>query len=79
VNSQPCVVGLARGVTRGGKVLTQSRVAHVPDGEHNNVGTGGVRQVALVELREVQVGSPLQRVIAVISRGCNEPSCQAWV
>jgi hypothetical protein len=53
------VVGLAHGVASDGKALTQCWVARVPDGEQGNGGTGGVRQVALTELRDGPVGSPL--------------------
>jgi hypothetical protein len=73
------VVGLAHGVASGGKALTPSRVAHVPDGEKGNGGTNGVQQVALTELCEGQVDNPLQHVIKVVSRGRSEPSCQARV
>jgi hypothetical protein len=53
------VVGLARAVASGGKALTPSWVAHVPDGEQGNGGTSGVRQVVLVEFSEGLVDNPL--------------------
>jgi hypothetical protein len=62
------VVGLLCGVTGGGHAPIPSRVALIPKGEQGN-RSAYVLQVALVELREGLVGSPLQRVAQVISRG----------
>jgi hypothetical protein len=70
----PHVVSRACGIASGSQTPTPRQVALAPDGEQSNGGTGGVRQVALAELREGSVGSPLQRVVEVISRGRGEPS-----
>jgi hypothetical protein len=70
----PRVVSQECGITSDGQMPTPHRVALIPDGEQSNGGTGGVRQVALAELREGSVGSPLQRVVEVVSRGRGEPS-----
>jgi hypothetical protein len=55
----PHVVGQKRGVGSGGQALTPHQVALVPDREQGNNGASEVQQVALTELREGPVGSPL--------------------
>jgi hypothetical protein len=65
------MVGQKLGVADGGHVLTPHRVAQILNGEQGNGGVAETRQVALTELREGLVGSPLQSVVevAVSSRG----------
>jgi hypothetical protein len=53
------MVGRKLGVTNGGHALTPHRVAFVPDGEQGNGGVAEDWKVALIELREGLVGSPL--------------------
>jgi hypothetical protein len=53
------MVGRKLGVTNGGHTLTPHRVAFVPDGEQGNGGVAEDWKVALIELREGLVGSPL--------------------
>jgi hypothetical protein len=73
------VLGRMRRVASGGQVLTPHRVVPDSDGEQGNGSISEVRQVALTELHEGQVGSPLQHVIEVISHGRSEPRHQARV
>jgi hypothetical protein len=47
------------GVTNGGHALTPYRVALIPNGEQGDGGVAEDRQVALTELREGLVRSPL--------------------
>jgi hypothetical protein len=58
-------------VANGGHVLTPHHVALVLDGEQGNGGVTEDRQVAITELHEGLVGSPLQSVVEVVtpSRG----------
>jgi hypothetical protein len=65
------MVGRKLGVTDGGHALTPHRVALIPNVEQGNDGVTKNWQVALTELREDLVGSPLQSVIEVVtpSRG----------
>jgi hypothetical protein len=72
------VVGLLCGVAGGGHAPVPSRVALIPKGEQGN-RSAYVLQVALVELREGLVGSPLQHVAQVVSRGRSGPCHQARV
>jgi hypothetical protein len=67
------------GVTHSGQALAPHRVALVLDGEQGNGGAGKARQVALTELREGLVGSPLQSVIEIVTSSCGEPGHHAWV
>jgi hypothetical protein len=50
---------VALGVTHGGQALTPHCIALVLDGEQCNGDADKARQVALTELREVLVDSPL--------------------
>jgi hypothetical protein len=52
-----------------GQALAPRCVALVLDGEQGSGGTGKARHVALTELCEGLVGSPLQGVIEVIDTG----------
>jgi hypothetical protein len=64
-------VGQKLGVTDGGHALTPHRIALILNGEQGKGGVAENRQVALTELREGLVGSPLQSVVEVVtpSRG----------
>jgi hypothetical protein len=62
-----CMVGRKLRVTNDGHALTPHHVALVPNGEQGDGGVTEDRQVALTELREGLVGSPLQSVIEVVS------------
>jgi hypothetical protein len=53
------MVGQKLGVANGGHTLTPRRVALVPNGEQGDGGIAEDWQVALTELREGLVGSPL--------------------
>jgi hypothetical protein len=55
-------------------MLTPHRIALVPNGEQGNGGVTENRQVALTELREGLVGSPLQSIIEVITPNRGKPS-----
>jgi hypothetical protein len=55
----PYVVRRILGVTHSGQALAPHRVALILDGEQGNGSAGKARQVALTELREGMVGSPL--------------------
>jgi hypothetical protein len=57
------MVGQKLGVANGGHALTPHHVALVSNGEQGNGGVTEDRQVALIELYEGQVGSPLQSVV----------------
>jgi hypothetical protein len=61
------MVGRRLGVTDGGHMLTAHRVALVLNREQGNGGVAENWQVALTELREGLVGSPLQSVIEVVT------------
>jgi hypothetical protein len=65
------MVGRKLRVTDGGHASTPHHVLLIPNGEQGNGGVTENRQVALIELREGLVGSPLQSVVEVItsSRG----------
>jgi hypothetical protein len=73
------VVGLPRGVIDGSHAPTPSLVALILNGQQGNRSASGVLQVSLTELHEGLVGSPLQRVIQVISCGRSSPNRQARV
>jgi hypothetical protein len=68
------MVGRKLGVADGGHALTPHRVALAPNGEQGNGGVVENRQVALTELREGLVGSPLQSVVEVITPSHGKPS-----
>jgi hypothetical protein len=68
------VVGRKLRVTNGGHVLTPHRVALVPNGGQGDGGAIEDRQVALIELCEGLVGSPLQSVIEIVAPSRGEPS-----
>jgi hypothetical protein len=68
------MVGQKLGVADGGHALTPHRVALIPNGEQGNGGVAENWQVALTELREGLVGSPLQSVIEVITPSRGKPS-----
>jgi hypothetical protein len=53
------MTGQKLGVTNGGHALTPHRIALVPNGEQGNGDIVEDWQVALAELREGLVGSPL--------------------
>jgi hypothetical protein len=53
------MVGRKLGITNGGYVLTPHRVALILNGEHGDGGVTEDWQVALIELCEGLVGSPL--------------------
>jgi hypothetical protein len=61
------VVGRKLGVTNDSHALTPHRVALVSNGEQGDDGTVEARQVALTELHESLVGSPIQGVIKVVA------------
>jgi hypothetical protein len=61
------VVGRKFRVVNGGHKLTPHRIALIPNGEQGDGGAVEDRQVALIELREGLVGSPLQSVIEVVA------------
>jgi hypothetical protein len=61
------MVGLKLRVASGGHMLTLHHVALVLNGEQGNGGVTEDWQVALTELQEGLVGSPLQSVIKVVA------------
>jgi hypothetical protein len=73
------MVGWKLGVTDGGHALTPHHVALVPNGKQGKGGVAKNWQVALIELREGLVGSPLQSVIEVVTPGRGKPSRHGWV
>jgi hypothetical protein len=75
----PCVVHRTLGVAHSGQTLALRRVAHVLNREQGNGVAGKTRQVALKELCESPVGSPLQSVIKVVIGGRGEPGRHAQV
>jgi hypothetical protein len=68
------MVGWKLGVANGGYVLTPHRVALVSNGEQGDGGVIEDRYVALTEVREGLVGSPLQSVVEVITPSRGKPS-----
>jgi hypothetical protein len=73
------MVGRKLEVVDGGHVLTPHRVALIPNGEQGNGGVTEDWQVALTELREGLVGSPLQSVVEVVTLSRGNPSRHGWV
>jgi hypothetical protein len=73
------MVGRKLGVTNGGHALTPYRIALIPNEEQGNGGVAKDRQVALTELREGLVGSPLQSVIEVVTPTHGKPSRHSQV
>jgi hypothetical protein len=69
-----CVVGRKLGVANGGHTLTAHHVALVLNREQGDGGVVKDRQVALTELHEGLVGSPLRSVIEVVAPSRGEPS-----
>jgi hypothetical protein len=67
------MVGWKLGVADGGHALTPHRVALVPNREQGNGGATENWQVALTELHEGLVGSPLQSVIEVVTPSRGKP------
>jgi hypothetical protein len=68
------VVSWKLGVTNDGHMLTPHCVALILNMEQGNGSVIKDRQVALTELREGLVGSPLQSVIKVVAPSRGEPS-----
>jgi hypothetical protein len=68
------MVGRKLGVADGGHALTPHRVALISNGEQGNGGVAENWQVALTELREGLVGSPLQSVVEVVTPSRGKPS-----
>jgi hypothetical protein len=68
------VVGWKLRVTNGGHTLTAHHIALVLNREQGDGGVIEDRQVALTELREGLVGSPVRSVIEVITPSRGEPS-----
>jgi hypothetical protein len=66
-------------VTHGSQAFTPHHVALILDGEQSNGGAGEAWQMALIELREGLMGSPLQSVIEVIAYSRGEPGHHAQV
>jgi hypothetical protein len=73
------MVGQKLEIINGGYGLTPRHVALVPNGEQSDGGVVEDQQVALIELREGLVGSPLQSVIEVITLSHGKPSHHGWV
>jgi hypothetical protein len=68
------MVGRRLGVADGGHALTPHRDALIPNGEHDNGGVTENWQVALTELHEGLVASPLQSVVEVVTLSRGKPS-----
>jgi hypothetical protein len=68
------MAGRKLGVTNGGHALTPYRVALIPNEEQGNGGVAKDRHVALTELCEGLVGSPLQSVVEVVTPSHGKPS-----
>jgi hypothetical protein len=69
------MVGQKLGVTDDGHALTPHCIALIPNGEQGNGSVTENWQVALTELREELLGSPLQSVIEVVTPSRGKPSC----
>jgi hypothetical protein len=69
-----CMVGRKLGVADGSHALSPHRVALVPNEEQGNGGVTENWQVALIELREGLVGSPLQSVVEIVPLSRGKPS-----
>jgi hypothetical protein len=68
------MVGRKLGVTYGCHILTPHHIALIPNGKQGDGGVAEDRQVALTELCEGLVGSPLQSVIEVVASSHGKPS-----
>jgi hypothetical protein len=68
------MVGQKLGVTDGGHALTPHRIALVPNREQGDGSVTEHWQMALTELHEGLVGSPLQSVIEVVPSSRGKPS-----
>jgi hypothetical protein len=68
------MVGQKLEVVDGGHALTPHCVALIPNGEQGNGGVTENWQVALTELHEGLVGSPLQSVVEVVPLSHGKPS-----
>jgi hypothetical protein len=68
------MVGRKLRVTDGGHALTAHRIALIPNREQGNGGVTENWQVALTELCEGLVGTPLQSVVEVITPSRGKPS-----
>jgi hypothetical protein len=75
----PHVVRRTLGVTHSGQALTPRHVAFILNREQGNGVASKARQVALIELHEDLLGSPLHGVIEVIAGGHGEPGRHARV
>jgi hypothetical protein len=73
------MVGRKLGVADGGHTFTPHRVALILNGEQGNDSVVENRQVALTELHEGLVGSPLQSVVKVITPSRGKPNHHGWV
>jgi hypothetical protein len=69
-----CMVSRKLRVANDGHALTPHRIALIPNGEQGDGGVDEDRQVALTELREGLVSSPLQSVIEVVTQSHGKPS-----
>jgi hypothetical protein len=68
------VVGQKLEVANGSHALTLHRIALILNGEQGDGGAVEDQQVALTELHEGLMGSPLQSVIEVVAPSRGEPS-----
>jgi hypothetical protein len=68
------MVGWKLGVTDGSHALTPHRIALISNRKQGNGSVAEDWQVALTELREGLVGSPLQSVIEVVPLSYGKPS-----
>jgi hypothetical protein len=68
------MVGRELRVTNGGYALAPHRIALVPNGEQGNSGVTEYQQVALTELCEGLVSTPIQSVIEVVTLSRDKPS-----
>jgi hypothetical protein len=73
------MVGRNLRVTNGVYTLTPHRVALILNGEQGDSDIIEDRQVVLTELREGLVGSPLKRVVEVVTPSRGKPSHHGWV
>jgi hypothetical protein len=73
------MVGQKLGVVDGGHTLTPHRVALILNGEQGKSGVAENRQVALTELLEGLVGSPLQSVVEAVTPSRGKSSRHGWV
>jgi hypothetical protein len=75
----PRVVHRTLGVTHNGQALAPCRVALILNRKQGNGCAGKAQQVALTELHEGLVGSPLQGVVEVVAGRRGEPGHHARV